>query len=155
LFYPNKTIQPAGVVLGMLGTAGHIFRGLKPGTLTSFWLPDWPRNYLAVTAACVAVDAKKFDKVDGFDEHFITAGSDVRLGLALYESGYQNVYWPFAQLTHYENVSVGAYNKRNDNQHDYDESMKYYKRYIDQGDPYYNPNLDIMSEIPILRRKDV
>jgi GT2 family glycosyltransferase len=152
LFYPNKTIQHAGVVVGMLGVAGHIFRGLKPGTLTPFWLPDWPRNYLAVTAACVAVEASKFDKVGGFDEEFITAGQDVRLGLALYEAGYRNVYWPFAKLIHYENVSVGAYNKRDDNRHDYEVSMKYYRPYIEQGDPYFNPNLDIMSETPILRR---
>lgn len=153
LFYPNKLIQHAGVIVGMLGTAGHVFRGLKMGTLTTFWLPDLPRNYLAVTAACVAIEARKFDEVGGFDENFITAGSDVRLGLALYESGYRNVYWPFAKLIHYENVSVGTYNKRSDNQHDYDESMKYYRRYITEGDPYYNPNLDIMSEIPLLRRK--
>ncbi len=152
LSYPDNTIQHAGVVVGMLGTAGHIFRNLKPGTLTPFWLPDWPRNYLAVTAACVAVEASKFDKVGGFDEEFVTAGQDVRLGLALYEAGYRNVYWPFAKLIHYENVSVGKYNKRDDNVHDFEVSMKYYQRYIDQGDPYFNPNLDIMSEIPMLRR---
>jgi GT2 family glycosyltransferase len=152
LFYPDKTIQHAGVVVGMLGVAGHIFRRLKPGTLTPFWLPDWPRNYLAVTAACVAVEASKFDKVGRFDENFKTAGQDVCLGISLYEAGYRNVYWPFARLVHYENVSVGAYNERDDNAHDYNESMKYYKPYIEKGDPYYNPNLDSMSEIPILRR---
>lgn len=153
LLYPDKTIQHAGIIVGMLGTAGHVFRDLKLGTLTPFWLPDWPRNYLAVTAACVAIEATKFDMVGGFDEHFITAGSDVRLGLALYEKSYRNVYWPFAKLIHYENVSVGAYNKRSDNKHDYEESMKYYRRYIEAGDPYFNPNLDIMREIPTLRTK--
>jgi GT2 family glycosyltransferase len=154
LFYPKGTIQHAGVVLGMLGTAGHVFRDLKPGTLTPFWLPDWPRNYLAVTAACVAIESKKFDQMRGFDEEFKTAGQDVRLGIALHEAGYRNVYWPFAQLIHYENVSVGKYNKREDNRHDYEVSMRYYKPYIETGDPYYNPNLDIMSEIPELRRKN-
>ncbi|HEX4774493.1 MAG TPA: glycosyltransferase [Candidatus Saccharimonadales bacterium] len=154
LFYPNNTIQHAGVIVGLLGVAGHVFRELKLGTLTPFWLPDWPRNYLAVTAACVAIEAAKFDKIGGFDEHFITAGQDVRLGIALYEAGYRNVYWPFARLIHYENVSVGAYNERDDNVHDYTESMKYYRRYIEQGDPYFNPNLDTMSEIPMLRRNN-
>jgi GT2 family glycosyltransferase len=152
LFYPDMTIQHAGVIVGMLGVAGHVFRQLKPGTLTPFWLPDWPRNYLAVTAACVAIEASKFDMIGRFDENFKTAGQDVKLGISLYEAGYRNVYWPFARLVHYENVSVGKYNKRNDTVHDYNESMKYYRPYIEKGDPYYNPNLDTMSEIPILRR---
>lgn len=153
LSYPDGTIQHAGVVVGMLGTAGHVFRDLTLGTLTPFWFPDWPRNYLAVTAACVAVAAEKFDMVGGLDEEFITAGSDVRLGLALHEAGYQNVFWPFASLVHYENVSVGRYEDRADSQHDYEVSMRYYRGYIDHGDPYYNPNLDLMSEIPVLRRR--
>jgi GT2 family glycosyltransferase len=143
LMYPTNppTIQHAGVAVGFFGVAGHVFRKLTTGNFTYFGLADWPRNYLAVTGACVAVEADKFDQVGGFDEDFLTAGSDVRFGLALYEAGYRNVYWPFAKLKHYENVSVGEYNKRDDTQHDYDLSMKYYRPYIDAGDPYFNPNL--------------
>ncbi len=145
LEYPNKSIQHAGVVLGFFGVVGHIFRGLGLGNFTYFGLPDWPRNYLAVTGACIAVQASKYEQVGGLDEEFITAGSDVRFGLALYEAGYRNVYWPFAKLIHYEGVSVGVYNQRDDNVHDYNVSMKYYRRYLDAGDPYFNPNLDLMS----------
>lgn len=145
LRYPDRTIQHAGVVLGLFGVAGHVFRRRKTGEFTLFGLPEWPRNYLAVTGACIAVTATKFDQVGRFDENFETAGSDVAFGLRLYEAGYRNVYWPFAQLTHYENVSVGVYNKRSDTQHDYDESMKYYRPYIESGDPYFNPNLELHS----------
>lgn len=147
LTYPTKppTIQHAGVVLGLFGVAGHIFRHLTPGHFTYFGLADWPRNYLAVTGACIAVEATKFDKYGGFDENFFTAGSDVTFGLKLHEAGLRNVYWPFVRLVHYENVSVGKYNERNDNQHDYNESMKYYRPYLNGKDPFFNPNLELMN----------
>lgn len=144
LYYPNKTIQHAGVVLGMTGMAGHVFRYRLPTDWTDFGLPCWPRNYLAVTAACLAIQAKKYDEVGGLDEIFTVAGNDVALGLRLHEAGYRNVYWPFAELVHYENVTVGSY--QNVPQLDYDHSLEYYRPYLDNGDPYFNPNLDLMNE---------
>jgi len=143
LRYPDKMIQHAGVVLGFFGVAGHVFRGLLPDDFTYFGIAAWPRNYLAVTGACIAVTAKKFDAVGRFDENFYTAGSDVVFGIACHQAGYDNVYWPFSELLHYENVSVGKYGERNDNQHDYDESMKYYRPYLERGDPFFNPNLEV------------
>jgi GT2 family glycosyltransferase len=150
LHYPNKQLQHAGVIVGMMGAAGHVFRKLKPDHWTIFGLPVWPRNYLAVTAACVAVKASKYDEVGGLDERFVIAGQDVALGISLHNKGYRNVYWPFAELIHYENVSVGSYSKAPID--DFNLSMEYYRPYIEGKDPYFNPNLDIMSEIPILRR---
>jgi O-antigen biosynthesis protein len=146
LLYPDKTIQHAGVVLGFFKVAGHVFRRLLPGNFTYFGLPEWPRNYLAVTGACLAVKADCFDKTGGFDESFLTAGSDVTFCLALYEAGYRNVYWPHAVLIHHENVSVGVYNQRADSRHDYEQSMKRYRQYIEAGDPYFNPNLDLLTQ---------
>jgi glycosyltransferase involved in cell wall biosynthesis len=144
LHYPNKTIQHAGVVVGMTGMAGHVFRHRLPGDWTDFGLPAWPRNYLAVTAACVIVAAKKYDEAGGLDETFTIAGNDVALGITLHKKGYRNVYWPFAELIHYENVSVGSY--KNVPQLDYDHSLTYYRPYLEKGDPYFNPNLDLMNE---------
>jgi glycosyltransferase involved in cell wall biosynthesis len=145
LNYPTNpaTIQHAGVVLGLFGVAGHVFRGLTTGNFTLFGLPEWPRNYLAVTGACIAVTAEKFDQVKGFDENFNTAGSDVAFGIALYRAGYRNIYWPFARLMHYENTSVGVYDERTDSEHDYQESMKYYRPYLEGKDPYFNPNFEL------------
>jgi O-antigen biosynthesis protein len=150
LFYPDDTIQHAGIIVGMTGMAGHVFRGLKLGTLTPSWLPDWPRNYLAVTGACLAMEAKKFDEVKGFNEDFIVCGSDVTLCLDAYEKGYRNIYWPFARLTHYESKSVGSYS--NIPPSDYDHSLVHYGPYLKNGDPYFNENLDLMLEVPSMRR---
>jgi O-antigen biosynthesis protein len=149
LLYPDQTIQHAGVVMGLTGMAGHIFRTLKVGTLTPFLLPDWPRNYMAVTGACLAVEAMKFDAVGGFNEDFIMAGSDVVLCLDLAKKGYRNVYWPFAKLMHHESKSVISYQKAPLS--DYDNSLIHYRPYLGYNDPYFNPNLSLESEAPILR----
>lgn len=146
LLYPKKSdgIQHAGIILGMNTMAGHVFRHRQPGDWTDFGLPSWPRTYLAVTAACLVVSKKLYNKVGGLDEVFTVAGNDVAFCLRLHEAGYRNVYWPFARLYHYESVSVGTYN--NGIQLDYDHSLTYYRKYHEKGDPYFNPNLDLMNE---------
>jgi GT2 family glycosyltransferase len=144
LLYPDTGIQHAGVILGMNTMAGHVFRHRQPVEWTDFGLPTWPRNYLAVTGACLAIDAKKYDLVGGLDERFIIAGNDVAIGISLFEKGCRNVYWPFATLVHYENVSVGSYS--NVPRGDYDHSLTYYSKYLKKGDPYFNSNLDLMNE---------
>lgn len=145
LRYPDMRIQHAGVVLGMGGMAGHVFRFLVPSDWTHFGMPSWPRNYLAVTGACLAVKSSKFDQVGGFDEKLSIGGNDVALGISLHDKGYRNVYWPFVEIVHYENVSVGPYNT-NVPIEDYNRSLDYYRPYLDNGDPYFNPNLDLYDE---------
>lgn len=146
LLYPEAKngIQHAGVVLGMGTMAGHVFRHRQPNDWTEFGIPAWPRNYLAVTAACLAVSKKLYNQVGGLDETFTVAGNDVAFCLRLHEAGYRNIYWPFATLYHYENVSVGSYD--NGIQLDYDHSLKYYRPYHEKGDPFFNKNLDLMNE---------
>lgn len=144
LLYPNDTIQHAGVVLGMRTMAGHVFRSLREDAITPFGRPCWPRNYLAVTGACLAVQTKKYDEVGGLDEKLVMAGNDVAFGIRLYEKGYRNVYWPFAKLYHYENVSVGSYS--NAPPGDYNRSLTYYRPYFDWRDPYFNKNLSLDNE---------
>lgn len=146
LLYPDKKngIQHAGVILGMGTMAGHVFRHRQPTEWTDFGLPVWPRNYLALTAACLVVSKKLYNDMGGLDETFTVAGQDVAFCLRLHEAGYRNIYWPSASLYHHESVSVGTYN--NGIQLDYDRSLKYYRSYHDAGDPYFNKNLDLMNE---------
>lgn len=149
LLYPDKTVQHAGVVMGLTGMAGHVFRRRRLGQLTPFGLADWPRNYLAVTGACLMVRAEVFDQVNGFDEKFIICGSDVALCLSIDKAGFKNVYWPGARLFHYESVSVGSY--ANIPHSDYEHSLVYYAPYLEAGDSYYNPNLSLVAEEVIIK----
>ena len=146
LLYPDKKngIQHAGVILGMGTMAGHVFRHRQPTEWTDFGLPVWPRDYLALTAACLVVSKSLYNEMGGLDEIFTVAGQDVAFCLRLHEHGYRNVYWPSASLYHHESVSVGTYN--NGIRLDYDRSLDYYRPYHDVGDPYFNKNLDLMNE---------
>lgn len=152
LLYPDRRIQHAGVIVGMKSMAGHVFRLRQPHEWTDFGLSVWPRNYLALTAACVMVKAENFDKVGGFDEQLTVGGNDVALGIRLYEAGLRNVCWPFVRVIHYENASVGSY-ESSVPIGDYNRSLEYYRPYHKAGDPYFNPNLDLMNEYVGIRSK--
>lgn len=65
-------------------------------------------NYLAVTAACLMVEKRKFLEVGGFEESLAVAFNDVDLCYKLYEAGYSNVCVNDRHAFHYESLSRGA-----------------------------------------------
>ncbi len=108
LWYPDETLQHGGVIVGLGGVAGHPFHRFPrghPGYFNRLWLQQ---NCTAVTAACLAIRKELFDSLGGFDEvHFGVSFNDVDLCLRLRARGLQNVWTPYANLTHYESASRG------------------------------------------------
>jgi GT2 family glycosyltransferase len=142
MLFPDKTIQHAGVVLGMTGFAGHVFAGLPDHSHNYFGSTDFVRNYLAVTGACMMIKRTVFEKAGGFNEDFVLCGSDVDLCLRIHSLGYRNIYTPYAVLYHHESVSrKGCPIPRND----YRRSLAVYGKYLENGDPYYNHNLSLLT----------
>ena len=144
LLFPNKTIQHAGVVIGIQGKAGHAFWGF-PGDHPGYYdLARVIRNYSAVTGACLMVRRAAFEEVKGFDEAFEISYNDVDLCLRLRERGYLIVYTPYAELHHYQSASRGAYNPETDRK--YEELLRArWNSLFEHGDPYYNPNLTLTA----------
>jgi len=109
LYYPNDTIQHAGVVTGLGGVAGHSHKhapSASAGYAGRLWIPQ---EVSAVTAACLVMRKSVFDEVGGFDaEHLAVAFNDVDLCLRTRAAGYRNVFTPFAELYHHESVSRGS-----------------------------------------------
>ncbi len=109
LYYPDGTIQHAGVVCGMGGIAAHVMRHLpkeSPGYFGRLWVVYNPS---AVTAAALLVRKDVFDGVGGLDEEGLpVAFNDVDLCLKVQEAGYRNLWTPFAELVHHESVSRGS-----------------------------------------------
>ena len=139
LLYEDGTIQHAGVVVGMGGWANHVFNGMKPVHYgTPFVSPMVSRNVLAVTGACMAVSKKTIEKIGNFDEEFTICGSDVELGIRSHEYGLNNLYNPRVELYHLESKSRDSYIPEND----FNKSYDCYSFYRENGDPYYNINLD-------------
>jgi len=154
LYYPNDTIQHAGVVLGInggtgKGVAGHVFKNFKREIMGFPVQKDIIKNYSAVTAACLMISRKKYDEVNGLDESFRIAFNDVDFNLKLMEKGYYNIYTPYVELYHHESISVGTPGMATrDNDEFRKEINLIYESWKDLllNDPFYNKNLTLGRE---------
>ncbi len=150
LLYPDKTIQHAGVILGINYLDGenivaeHSPKYIPYNNHGYFGKACVIHNLSAVTAACMMLRKDVFEEVGGFDENLAIAYNDVDLCLKIREKGYLIVYTPYAQLYHYESQSSG-YDGTEDKKERFLKEIKYIRKrwgeVIDKGDPYYNPNL--------------
>lgn len=148
LYYPNKTIQHAGVVLGLGAhrTAGHSHYGQHRENLGYMGRLCYAQNVSAVTGACLLVKKKLYEEVGGLSEDFAISLNDVDFCLKLREKGYLNVFTPFAELYHYESISRGLDNQGERAERYNKESEHFrtkWKKVLEKGDPYYNPNFSL------------
>lgn len=148
LYYGNKTIQHAGVVLqlGAHRTAGHSHYGQHRENLGYMGRLCYAQDVSAVTGACLLVRKKLFEEVGGLDESFAISLNDVDFCLKLREKGLLNVFTPFAELYHFESVSRGLDDQGEKAKRYNDESERFRKKWkevLEKGDPYYNPNFSL------------
>lgn len=161
LYYPGpRTIQHAGVCVGMFGAAEHYGKfmeemlpdksGVHPGYIGSLITNH---EMSAVTAACMLIRSDVFDHINGFDENAKIGFGDVDLCLRVREAGYRIIFCPHAELIHHESISRG---KSTSDPHPED-SMYFLNRwqsFINKGDPYYNPNLTLFNTYWSLKRSE-
>ena len=109
LWYRDKKIQHAGVVLGLGASrvAGHAYHNLSEAEVKTYGRLYVPYNYSAVTAACLCIEKKKYDDVGGMGEELAVAFNDVDLNVKLLENGYYNVLLPMVKMFHDESKSRG------------------------------------------------
>ena len=148
LYYGNKTIQHAGVVLqlGVHRTAGHSHYGQSRENLGYMGRLCYAQNVSAVTGACLLVKKSLFEEVGGLDESFAISLNDVDFCLKLRQKGLLNVFTPFAELYHYESVSRGLDDSGEKAERYNRESAHFrekWKTVLEKGDPYYNPNFSL------------
>lgn len=147
LLYEDETIQHSGVVLGMGGWADHVYKAALPiHYSTPFVSPVINRNVLASTGACLAISKSTIEKIGNFDENFIICGSDVEISLRARKHGYFNLLDAKAKLFHLESKSRDSYIPPID----FEMSKIHYKEYLENGDPYYNKNLNLHRTTPSL-----
>ena len=148
LYYGDKTIQHAGVVLG-LGvhrTAGHSHYMQHRENLGYMGRLCYTQNVSAVTGACLMVSKALFEKAGGLEESFAVSLNDVDFCIKLREMGYLNVFTPFAELYHFESASRGLDDKGEKAERYNEESARFrekWKEVLAKGDPYYNPNFSL------------
>ena len=148
LYYPDNTVQHAGVVMGIGGIAGHSFVGLERSEPGYMFRAVVTQDLSAVTAACLMVKKSVFDQVEGLTEDLAVAFNDVDFCLKVRDAGYLVVYNPHAECYHYESKSRGYEDTGEKVARFNSEVEKLEQRWpdiLEKGDPYYNPNLSILD----------
>jgi len=144
LWYPDDTLQHAGVILGMGGVAGHAHHRMTRAQGGYFSRAQLVQNYSAVTAACLVLRKAVFWQVDGFNERDLAvAFNDVELCIRVRDAGYRNLWTPFAELYHHESATRGFEDTPEKQARFSKEVLFMQGRYGDslKFDPAYNPNL--------------
>ena len=146
LYYPDDTIQHAGVVLGLGGIAGHIMCRASKEDPGYFGRMISVQEISAVTAACMMVKKSDFDAVGGLDETFQVAFNDIDLCMKFRAAGKKIIFTPYAELYHYESKSRGL-EETPEKQFRFDKEVKRFQekwaQQLEMGDPYYSPNLSV------------
>lgn len=148
LYYEDKTIQHAGIVIGLGAhrTAGHTHYKVNYENVGYMGKLCYSQDVTAVTGACLLVKKSLYDEMGGLDESFAVALNDVDFCLRLRQKGYLNVWNPYCELYHLESKSRGMddveekavrYNKEA-------EAFRLkWRKELEAGDPYYNPNFSL------------
>ncbi|MFR6468491.1 MAG: glycosyltransferase family 2 protein [Lachnospiraceae bacterium] len=153
LYYPDNTIQHAGIVLGMGGCAGSLFVGLARSRGGYLHKAALQQDLSAVTAACFMVKKETFEKVGGFEEKLAVAFNDVDFCLKVRHAGYLVVYDPYAELYHHESKTRG-YENTEAKKRRFQEEIEYMRCHWMPDilrDPYYNENLSLKASDYSLR----
>jgi GT2 family glycosyltransferase len=150
LYYPNDTIQHAGIVIGLGGYAGHSHKHSLSNSSGYFNRLHTIHNVSAVTGACLMISRAKYDDIGGFDEeNFKIAYNDVDFCLRLRDKGLLNIFTPYAELYHHESISRGYEDTEEKIERFSGEKDRLHERHaaiFETGDPYYNRNLTHDSE---------
>lgn len=146
LYYPDETVQHAGVILGLGGVAGHAFKDEPKNDSGYCDRIVCVQDCSAVTAACMLMSKELFRNVKGFDMKLKVAFNDIDLCMKVRRMGLLVVYTPYAELYHYESKSRGL-DDTEEKIKQYEKESRYFikkwKKELEEGDPYYNPNLTL------------
>jgi GT2 family glycosyltransferase len=149
LYYPDDTIQHAGIILGLGNLAGYVHRYAPRDAAGHGGRLNRVQDCSAVTAACMVLKRAAFEDVGGFDDaNLPVAYNDVDLCLRLRERGYRILWTPHAELYHFESASRPSDSSPEEKQR-YERECAYLKarwHHEVARDPFYNPNLTIAAE---------
>ncbi len=145
----NK-MQHCGIVLG-LGNhhiAGYPLSEFPSNIPGYFGNITIVRNCSAVTDACMMIRKDVFEDAGGFANDLTVAFNDVDLCLNLRQKGLLVVYTPYAELCNHGSLTPNFNDAkvRNLFLKDVEYMRDKWGEVIDEGDPYYSPNLTLDRE---------
>lgn len=149
LYYPDYTIQHAGIVVGACTVAAHVFRGVSKSEHGYFGRENLIQDLSAVTAACIMTKRSIYEEVGYMNEDFAVAFNDIDFCLKIRKAGKLIVYNPNVELIHYESASRGLDDVNSDDgrfKREIDLFLSTWKEFLDKGDEYYNKNLSLDND---------
>lgn len=149
LYYPDDTVQHAGVILGFGGIAEHAHKNIPRNAPGYMGRATFVQNASAVTAASMMVKASVFREVGGFEPKYAVAFNDVDLCMKIRKTGYLIVFTPYAEAYHHESRSRGTEDTPEKQARFLGEVETFRSRWgdaLERGDPYYNPNFVLQGE---------
>lgn len=150
LYFPDETIQHAGIIVGIGGIAGNRFKSIPKAGHGYFAKESMIENLSAVTGACLMAKTKIYEEVDWMDESLAVAFNDVDFCLKIREKGYLVVFNPFVEFWHYESKTRGQEDSPEKIKRFQGEICRFEQKWgeiLDSGDPYYNVNLSLDTEV--------
>lgn len=148
LLFPDRSIQHAGVIVGLFRYAAHWFSHASEHAPGPFGRLVNRTNVSAVTGACLVISRACWEEVGPLDAiRFAEDCNDIDLCLRARHAGYEVVWTPFACLVHHESASRGrrrarAHRNRLKAQRQRMEALWHTSTLVD---PHYNPNLSRTS----------
>ena len=155
LLYPDDTVQHAGLIMGIGGSAGHAFKHASEQDLGYWFRMVLRSEFSAVTGACLLVSKALYNELMGLDElAFPVAFNDVDFCLRVRSRGLRVILEPGALLYHFESKSRGYEDSPEKLDRFSRERSRLRQRWISwiENDPAYNPNLTREHEHFSLRR---
>lgn len=149
LYYPDGSIQHAGVVLGIGGVAGHSHKYFPGHAEGYFGRLRAIHNVSAVTGAVLVVEKKIYEKLGGLNIVGLPVTfNDVDFCIKVQKAGYMNLWTPFGELYHHESKTRG-----DDQTPEKQSRFKMECEFMEAqwgdflwNDPFYNRNLTLASE---------
>ena len=151
LLHRNRSIQHAGIILGMNKYVGHLYLNAPEDYFGLAGSTMWYRNFHALTGACQAVRREVFQQLGGYDERYHLAFGDINFCLKAEQKGYRNLYNPYATLIHYEGGSRGIETPVQDILLGYEEIL----RDVQNGDPFFASHLSYTNIPSCLTKTEI
>lgn len=149
LLSKDGKILHAGLIGGINGNA-ESYGGLDKHDAGYFAFARIIRNCSGVSDACMMIKKEFFISVGGFDETLGNYFLDIDLCIRMKKQGKLTLFTPYSILYHYEDhVYDKQINLKNQSSQIF---CKKHKDFLEEGDPYYNPNLSL--EIPFKKVRE-
>lgn len=144
ILFPNETISSAGLILGINGLFGNAHRYFSKDVTGHFVRAQSTQNFSAVSEACLGVQKRKFDEINGFDTtNFSTDLFSIDFCLRLLAKGYRVVWTPFSEIIQMSDSSADDAGLETSL-----EAACFKKKWsnVIANDPFYNVNLTLLAE---------